>query len=84
MEMVESRLLMTELIKKSYYISNNGCARKKLDTQLAIDFFSFNGYDNIDNPANAEFVLFFTYAADNGSEEVAQHATQGDAAWVFH
>ena len=59
---------------KRFYLSNNGCIRRKVDAQHAVDFLTDNGLTEVEDPAQADLLLFFSCAADDGSETVAREA----------
>ncbi len=60
--------------RKTFYLSNNGCVRRKLDAQHTFDFLIANGYQEVKDPGLAELLLFFTCSADDASEATARLA----------
>lgn len=63
-----------ELNNKTFFITNNGCIRRKIDAQHIVDFLLQNDFKKIDKPEDADFIFFVSCAADNAAEEVAINA----------
>lgn len=59
-----------------FFISTNGCIRRKIDAQHAVDFLTYNGLKEVENIENADIILFFSCAADNVPEAIAREAIQ--------
>ena len=58
-------------IARTFYISNNGCIRRKIDTQHTIKYLLSNNYTETTNAEIADVLLFFSCGADNVSESIA-------------
>lgn len=56
---------------KSFFMTNNGCIRRKIDAQHIIDFLLKNGYKKTEWLENADLLFFVSCAADNAAEGVA-------------
>lgn len=63
-----------EILTKTFFITNNGCIRRKIDAQHIVDFLLQNGFKKIDKPEDADLLFFVSCAADNVAEEVAINA----------
>lgn len=64
------------MLAHSFFMSNNGCIRRKLDAQHALDFMVANGYQEVDDAEHAEVLFFFSCSADDVSEAVAREAVR--------
>lgn len=55
------------------YIENNGCTRRKLDVSKFHSYFMANGYEIIDHPREADYILITTCAFKKEEEERSLH-----------
>lgn len=71
---MKNNTVQKEIYEKSFFMTNNGCIRRKIDAQHILDFLLINGYKKVDEQENADLIFFVSCAADNASEAIAINA----------
>jgi MiaB/RimO family radical SAM methylthiotransferase len=61
---------------RTFYIASNGCIRRRLEAQRVVDFMLANGYSQVSDGRNADYLLYFACAACSQDEEMAKRAIE--------